>query len=254
MDEFLIASLFITLYSVVQSVFGIGLLAFGTPTFLLLGYSFPQVLLMVLPCSLLISILQLRHGWSELDSFKRDFLIYCVPAVAIALLWIMLQEAYFNLKPLIGSMLIIGGVVRFSSVIKHAFQTLVERLSKPYLVVMGALHGATNLGGALLAIYVSVRFHTKEEIRAHIAFAYTAFATTQLSILGGTAHQHFSAELLLFPLLSLSAYRLFGNRVFQAASQKAYLQGMGVFMLVFRCQFVPIRLVGGAHLFQAADM
>ncbi len=46
--------------AVVQSVFGVGLLVFGTPTLLLLGYPFDQVLAYLLPCSILISALQVR--------------------------------------------------------------------------------------------------------------------------------------------------------------------------------------------------
>ena len=41
-----------------QSIFGIGLLLFGTPTFLLLGYNFLEVLNLLLPMSVTISLIQ----------------------------------------------------------------------------------------------------------------------------------------------------------------------------------------------------
>ena len=41
-----------------QSIFGIGLLLFGTPTFLLLGYNFLEVLSLLLPMSVTISFIQ----------------------------------------------------------------------------------------------------------------------------------------------------------------------------------------------------
>ena len=40
--EFLFPALIVLLLSCVQSVFGMGILVFGTPTFLLLGYSFSE--------------------------------------------------------------------------------------------------------------------------------------------------------------------------------------------------------------------
>ena len=42
--EFYTLVFFIILYSLIQSVFGIGLLVFGTPTMLLMGYSYTETL------------------------------------------------------------------------------------------------------------------------------------------------------------------------------------------------------------------
>ena len=44
-----------------QSLFGVGLLLFGTPIFLLLGYNFESTLILILPVSITISLLQLLH-------------------------------------------------------------------------------------------------------------------------------------------------------------------------------------------------
>ena len=55
----LIEVLFISLFSLIQSIFGVGLLLLGTPTFLLLGYNYFEVLNILLPYSILISVLQI---------------------------------------------------------------------------------------------------------------------------------------------------------------------------------------------------
>lgn len=49
----------IMLFSVIQSIFGMGILVFGTPALLLLGYDFSSVLGLLLPSSVLISFTQL---------------------------------------------------------------------------------------------------------------------------------------------------------------------------------------------------
>jgi uncharacterized protein len=46
----------------IQSVYGVGLLVFGTPVLLLLGLPFPEVLAYLLPCSIAISTLQVADG------------------------------------------------------------------------------------------------------------------------------------------------------------------------------------------------
>ena len=53
--EFLIISTLVFF----QSIFGVGLLLFGTPTFLLLNYNFLDTLNILLPISISISFLQL---------------------------------------------------------------------------------------------------------------------------------------------------------------------------------------------------
>ena len=46
-------------FSIFQSIFGVGILLFGTPTFLLLGYNYFETLNIILPWSLIISLLQI---------------------------------------------------------------------------------------------------------------------------------------------------------------------------------------------------
>ena len=49
----------ICIFSIFQSIFGIGILILGTPTFLLLGYSYFETLNILLPFSIAISLLQI---------------------------------------------------------------------------------------------------------------------------------------------------------------------------------------------------
>ena len=43
---------------IVQSIFGVGLLLFGTPSFLLLGYDFANTINILMPVSVLVSLMQ----------------------------------------------------------------------------------------------------------------------------------------------------------------------------------------------------
>jgi hypothetical protein len=68
----LILVLVVVAFAVLQSVFGVGLLVFGTPTLLLAGFTFAETLGYLLPCSLVISVLQVVVG-GRLDSLRRGF-------------------------------------------------------------------------------------------------------------------------------------------------------------------------------------
>ena len=54
--------LVVFVFAIVQSVVGVGLLVFGTPTLMLLGYGFEQTLAIVLPASLCVSAIQVSEG------------------------------------------------------------------------------------------------------------------------------------------------------------------------------------------------
>ena len=61
----------IFILSIFQSVFGVGLLLFGTPIFLMLDYDFVSTLVTILPVSILISFFQIMHKKFKKDSNRR---------------------------------------------------------------------------------------------------------------------------------------------------------------------------------------
>src|ERR1044072_124449 len=75
--------LVVVVFAAAQSVFGVGLLVFGTPTLLLLGLPFDAVLAYLLQCSIVVSALQIRAGGGlvPLDPLRRRFLLFTAPVV-----------------------------------------------------------------------------------------------------------------------------------------------------------------------------
>ena len=55
----------ISFTSLVQSIFGTGVLLFGTPILLILGYNFQYTLIILLPISISINLFQIK------DSFRK---------------------------------------------------------------------------------------------------------------------------------------------------------------------------------------
>jgi len=74
----------ILILSLFQSVFGVGLLLFGTPTLLALGVPFFETLSIILPPSLSISLLQVVRNYHLIESSKElIFLIF--PSLLVGL-------------------------------------------------------------------------------------------------------------------------------------------------------------------------
>ena len=62
-------------------------------------------------------------------------------------------------------------------------KNLMSKYPKCMLTIIGMVHGLSNLGGGLLAAFVSNLYDDKNRIRSHVAFGYLFFAAIQLSIL-----------------------------------------------------------------------
>jgi len=227
--------------AVVQSLFGMGLLVFGTPCLLLAGFSFVDALLWLLPASFAISVVQIRHGWHELDSFKREFLVCVVPPTALGLVGVLALSSQYDVRAAIGGLLLVSAAARLFPEARARVGDVLSRQRRSVLVLTGFVHGFTNMGGALLAVLIPSLHSDKERIRAHIAFAYLVFVATQIFVLLGTGFDRFRAEHALSPLIALLAYLLIGRRVFAGASRTGYAWAMTGFTLVF-----GLTLVGAA--------
>tara|TARA_B110000305_G_C19421395_1_gene631116 strand:- start:322 stop:678 length:357 start_codon:yes stop_codon:yes gene_type:complete len=94
-----------------QSIFGIGLLLFGTPTFLLLGYNFLEVLNLLLPMSVTISFIQFFSSKKKNKQFIHDFNLYCLPFLIIALYAVIKNINKIDLEIYIALIIIFFSIV-----------------------------------------------------------------------------------------------------------------------------------------------
>jgi uncharacterized membrane protein YfcA len=177
----------VILTALIQSVFGVGVLLFGTPILLLLGYDFINTLLVLLPISIAISSLQLLKHYRYIDvGFFKNVLIYSIPFIVL-FLWII-TAIKINISLLVGGLLIFVALKNISPAIDRALQSLFN-YEKIYLAVMGIVHGVTNLGGSLLTAIVYSKPYQKHQIRATVASCYATFALFQLATLFFIQHE-----------------------------------------------------------------
>jgi len=86
----------ILVLALVQSLFGVGILLFGTPILLLGGYEYQEALMYLLPASAALS-------WSQVWDFKvykldggyrKLFILICIPSLVLG----MYLTEYYDLK------------------------------------------------------------------------------------------------------------------------------------------------------------
>ncbi len=171
----------ILLTSVLQSIFGTGILLFGTPILLMLGNNFQTTLIILLPASILVNCFQLRNNFNNIDqNFYKNLTLFCLPGIFIVLFFFDSKE--LNTNFIIGILLIIVSLQSMVKTIQIGLR-LVLNYEKFYLVVMGFLHGLTNLGGSLLTGAILSKDLPKNSKRATIAVSYCSMAFIQICTL-----------------------------------------------------------------------
>jgi len=169
---------------ILQSIFGIGLLLFGTPTFILFGYSFAETLSLLLPISILISLIQIFFSKKKNMNFIKNFNLYCIPSLVISIYFILNFSDEINFDLFISLMIIF---IFFISLFKNFF-IFKGYFAKLFLVLIGIVHGLSNLGGTLLSLMaISLSKDDKNASRFLISYGYFAMASFQyltLSFLG----------------------------------------------------------------------
>jgi hypothetical protein len=229
----------VTVLAVVQSLFGVGLLLFGTPIFLLLGLPFGQVLSYLLPCSIVVSALQVAtSGGLTLEPIRRQFLAITAPAVLVATGVALALGTPHHVRLIVGIMLLLTAVTRVGR-LQAVLRRTVRKRSRPLMLLLGVVHGWSNLGGGILTVIVGASFDDKTSIRRHIAFAYGSMALIQLSVVIATARPHLVVGLwLLLPVIAGSVFLLIGQQVFEKARQRPYQLGLTALIVSFGAMLV----------------
>ena len=163
--------LLILLFCVIQSLFGVGLLLFGTPTLLLMGYSYEDTLVILLPPSTMISFIQTFLGFNLVDTKKLIF-VYSIPTVVLGLILVLNFGEDFKLETIVGIMLLAIVFIRASKKTKNYINMFVNKYIK-YLFTTGFIHGISNMGGGFLAIngvHHSDKYKIKQILHSDICF------------------------------------------------------------------------------------
>jgi len=232
MEELLLLMFVIIIFSVVQGLFGVGLLVFGTPTFLLLGYSFESTLAYLLPSSIVISFVQTFQGWNKVQS-KKTFIFYSIPFLLIGIAVVLTKQVEFDFKILIGTILILSASVRYSKRIGLILGVIIKKHVKLFLMVTGLVHGLSNMGGALLTVFATTIYSNKLSVRSNIAFGYSIFGLSQLIMLSLFNPKSFTAASFIFPFVSLLAYLAVGQNIYRNTSERGYQLLITIFMLIY---------------------
>lgn len=170
---------------VLQSIVGVGVLVLGTPFLLILKFNIIEIFFILLPISIITSLLNLiiikftstSLEKSTYNEFKKFFII-CIPSIIVGLLVLKYFENYINFKILV-SLVIFFSVILVTLKNQIKFRINFFRIS--ILSLVGIIHGLTNSGGTLMSLALSAN-NKKNYARLNISFFYFILATFQYLI------------------------------------------------------------------------
>jgi len=177
----LLVAIIVSVSTISQAAFGVGILLWGTPALMLLNFSFPDALGLLLPISLLVSGLQFAPNISKLDfNFIGQFIKFSIPGLTIGLLLVMFVQLHLNI--VIALMLLVVFIMR-KNYFLSTLRDLTLKYDRIFMFFVGFSHGISNLGGALLVARLSLERYSKNHFRTNVSATYFVFAASQLIIL-----------------------------------------------------------------------
>ena len=212
----------IIILSIIQSVFGIGLLIIGTPLLLILNYDFFNSLNILLPCSILISILQISNS-RFIKNTNKKIIFLSLPLIVFGIFIIFYYKLYINFKIFIGfGILCVLGIKFILN--KDLISHIIKKNKKIIFMFIGLFHGLTNAGGSLMSLYFQELIKkNKIKLQSYIAFSYFFFATTQYLFLNIFSNKIiFNATNIELLMLSAASYMI-GKKIFLNLNLRKYL-------------------------------
>ncbi len=205
--EIFIEIFIVVILIAVQSIFGVGLLLFGTPSFLLFGYDFANTINVLMPISITISSLQFFKSNVRDKKFLKEYNLYCLPFLII-FLTIALKFSYlFDFKLLVAILLVLSSILILNKKKLASFKNIFFKMKKLVLVVIGSIHGLTNMGGSFLAIYSTlVSGNIKETARYYICYGYLIMGILQYLLVLFISYELLRFDKLYYVLLAFLIY------------------------------------------------
>jgi len=222
----------IAVFSIVQSIFGVGLLLFGTPTLLLLEYSYSETLWLLLPCSVTISLIQVVNDYKLIEAKKRAIYLV-IPTLVLSLALTVTYADGINITKIVGILLLLIGIIKFSSKLQALLGSMVKKQIQVYYIIIGVVHGVSNMGGGPLSILMSTIYSKKEIIRANVAFIYLILAIFQLAVLSIISNTSLKSEVMLLIPISLASYVFTSKFISSKVDDKKYTFILNMMVLVY---------------------
>lgn len=222
----------LVLTTIIQSLFGVGILLFGTPILLLLGYDFSFALSVLLPISISVNLLQIIKHYQYID-FKiyKNTLCYSIPFIVLFLA--IITNIHFNISLIVGVFLLLVAAKNLFPSVDKKLSSLIQ-YERSFLAVTGIVHGISNLGGSLLTALIHKQDLPKHNTRVTVALCYASFALVQLLtlfLIGFESGLSYSVQMSLLQI-SIVVFLITEEMVYKQIDNSKYTRLFALFLAI----------------------
>lgn len=217
--------------TVVQNIFGVGILVFGTPILLGLGYDLLTILGILLPTSLLVSLTQVMTIKNAVfPSFKA--LLHSVIGVVLGTVILINYSVPVFVYVVTALAMLFAGSLRLSLNLRNKVNYMMSRPRLNFYFFNGVFHGFSNLGGILLVLKNNLDTLDKNQALVSTSSIYLIYVMSQITVFFISGNQELFFEgLIISPLFALFSI-LLGNRPLKFLSGKSMDNALGTFFIL----------------------
>lgn len=218
------------LCTLVQNVFGVGILVFGIPVLLSMGYGYFEVLGILCPSSLGVSLVQiLMIRGAKFPKLSEVFQSISGVVIGATLLSMFAVPIFIYVVTAI--VMFFAGILRLSGEFQRVVVNALEFKTPYFYFVNAVFHGFSNLGGVLLVFKNSIAKINKHQKLMNTAFIYALYVIFQIIVLSVSGNAELflaGASIVPFSIL-LSVFLT--SRPFALLSPKKMNITLGVFFI-----------------------
>jgi len=211
----------LSLFVLVQSIYGVGLLVFGTPVLLLAGMPFDHVLGLLLPSSILISTQQLFTLRLQ-EMHEKRFLWIPIVGIPVGILISLQLSSSTQISIILGLAMIFVAIMRSNEKTLKWVGKLFSKHRRLFHLTNAIFHGYSNLGGTFLSVYSVAIYHDKLQVLRCTALFYLIYGIAQIIVLLAFGKFELFINGLLFLPATILIHNFVGQRSFRAISQPAF--------------------------------
>ena len=231
--DLILENLVLLVLIIIQSIFGIGLLLFGTPTFLILGYDFVNTLNFLLPISIVISFIQLISFKKKLKKIIFDYNLFCLPFLVLFLIIALNFKDVLNFKVYVSIVLIVSSILTLRENTFFPLKKIILKYKKFILIFIGSVHGLTNMGGGFLSIFSSLINNKDKKYTRHlISYSYLIRGLLQYFILLLLEYRNLNFDKIYYIILVLIIY-FPSQKIFKKVNNIFFSKIIGIIALLY---------------------
>jgi hypothetical protein len=186
----------------------------------------------LLPCSVIISLTQSANNYDLIES-KKNAIFFIIPAMVVSLTAVIVYNNSIDISKIIGSFLLLTGAIKLSSNLQHYLYIVMKKHLQLYYLFIGFVHGASNMGGGPLSIFMSTVHTDKEQVRTNIAFIYLILALFQLIVLFVIDASNVKYLNVALVLIALTVYSSTNRFLSSKINNGKYTSAINVLILIY---------------------